>query len=383
LSETKSITGINPATGAGMRIDIDQGLISAVRKETRPEEGFVCPGLIDLQINGYGGLDLNAADIEPDLVHALCNKLLYLGVTTFLPTLITASEADIAGALKAIADARRKYPMVAKMVPGVHVEGPSISPVDGPRGAHPLAHIRVPSTGEFARWQEAASGLVSLVTLAPEHVGANAYIKALAAQKIHVSLGHTNASAEQISSAVNAGASLSTHLGNGAAAKLPRHPNFIWTQLANERLTAMFIADGHHLPPDTFKAMVRAKGLDKSILVSDSVALAGMQAGVYETAIGGKAELFPDGRISLLGTPFLAGAGTPLCANIATAMAMANLHLADILPLATENPGRFVGGRGRLAVGQRADVVRFGWLEGAKKLAIRNVWLAGVPKVQI
>jgi N-acetylglucosamine-6-phosphate deacetylase len=159
--------------------------------------------------------------------------------------------------------------------------------------------------------------------------------------------------------AAAAGARLSTHLGNGAAAMLPRHPNYIWAQLADERLTASFIADGHHLPADTFKAMLAAKGLGRAILVSDSVALAGMPPGRYSQPIGGDVEVGADARISVAGTPYLAGAGRPLIADVARAIEMAGLSLAQGLSLATANPGSFVGGRGRMAVGQPADLFGF------------------------
>ncbi|VAW23043.1 N-acetylglucosamine-6-phosphate deacetylase [hydrothermal vent metagenome] len=377
MNNTKNISGMDPASGNGVRIDIDDGLIFAVTEEKNPDAGYLSAGLIDLQVNGYGGLDFNAPDLKVKTVLAICQKLAGLGVTRFLPTIITASENNIIKALKTIARARNVHPLIGQMVAGVHMEGPSISPLDGPRGAHPLSHVRAPSTEEFARWQEAAQGLVKLVTLAPEHVGAQNYIKELANQNVHVSLGHTNASPDQIAMAAAAGASLSTHLGNGAAAMLPRHPNFIWAQLAHPDLSAMFISDGHHLPADTFAAMVRAKGLDNSILVSDSVALAGMPPGIYQQAIGGKVELSPDGRISMAGTPFLAGAAMPLGANIAMAIRMANLTLSGALKMASENPGRFIGGAGRLAVGQRADIIRFDWSKGAQNLDIRQVWLAG------
>lgn len=371
------ISGRDPKTGEGIAIEVEAGLIVAIRPEPTASQSFMSAGLIDLQVNGFGGLDLNDGAITPDLVFQLARKMAELGVTTFLPTLITASEADIIQGLQAIAAARRDYRLVAEMVPAVHVEGSSVSPVDGPRGAHPLAHVRPPSLEEFDRWQAASGGLVGLVTLAPEYPQALAYIGALAGQNVHVSIGHTAATPDEIRKAAAAGARLSTHLGNGAAANLPRHPNFIWAQLAEDRLTASFIADGHHLPADTFTAMLRAKGLERAVLVSDSVALAGMPAGRYEQAIGGTVDVSADGRIGIADTPYLAGAGLPLIANVAIAAAMAVLPLCDALKLATVNPGRFVGGRGRLEVGARADILRFDWTEGARSLTVRDVWIAG------
>jgi N-acetylglucosamine-6-phosphate deacetylase len=377
VTSRQTIVGRDPSTGEGIAIEIEDGLIAAIGPAKDSDEFYLAPGLIDLQVNGYGGLDLNWGDVTPERILALTRMLFGLGVTTFLPTLTTAAEATILSALRAIAEARRRFPLVAHAVPFVHVEGPSISPIDGPRGAHPLAHVRAPSLAEFERWQQASGGLVGLVTLAPEYAEAPDYIAELTRRNVHVALGHTAATPDQIVRATDAGARLSTHLGNGAAAMLPRHPNFIWSQLAEDRLTATFIADGHHLPADAFKAMLRAKGLANAILVSDTVALAGMAPGRYEQVIGGSVELTADGRIGIAGTPYLAGAGLPLRANVAIAIEMAGLALADGLRLATANPGRFVQDRGHLVVGAAADIMRFGWKRGDATLTIADVWVRG------
>lgn len=373
----ETVLGIDPRTGKGMAIEIAEGIIAAIRPTENAAASYVSAGLIDLQINGFRGLDLNAGELSADTLLSLCEELLSVGVTTWLPTIITASETSILQALGAIAKGRAGHRMIAEMVAGVHVEGPSISDRDGPRGAHPLAHVRAPSIAEFERWQKACGDLVRMVTLAPEHVGSLDYIRALAAQGVLVALGHTAATPEEIHAAADAGASLSTHLGNGAAAMLPRHPNFIWAQLADDRLTASFIADGWHLPADAFKAMLRAKNMERAVLVSDMVALAGMPPGLYEEAIGGSVEVSQDGRISVAGTPYLAGASLPLSANVAIAAEMAGISLADALRLATQSPGRFLGGRGRLEVGARADLIRFDWSQGAREIAVRETWVHG------
>jgi N-acetylglucosamine-6-phosphate deacetylase len=375
VSAGPAIIGRDPASGAGMAVDIDAGRIAAIRPAGAPDDAWLSPGLVDLQVNGYGGLDFNAPDLRVEDVQRLVAMLARLGTTTFLPTLITASESQIVAALRIIAAARRQFPEVAHAVPGVHVEGPSISPQDGPRGAHPAEHVRPPDLAEFARWQAAGEGLVKLVTLAPELAGAPDYIRALAAKGIIVSLGHSAATPEQVAAAVDAGARLSTHLGNGVAATLPRHPNLIWAQLADDRLTASFIADGHHLSAATFRAMLRAKGLSRAILVSDSVALAGQPPGRYRQPVGGDVEVAADGRIGVAGTPYLAGAGLPLAANLSRARAMARLTPQEAFPLATENPGRLLGTRGRLAVGEPADLVR--WRATADTLAVETVWVDG------
>ncbi len=377
MNPSGDILGRNPATGGTIAITVEDGVIAAIRATDEISNDYVAPGLIDLQVNGFAGLDLNDGKLTPERVKTLADHMLSVGVTTFLPTLITAPEADIVRALTVIAEARHRFPVVARMVPFVHVEGPSISPLEGPRGAHPAAYVRLPSIAELERWQEAGSGLVGLVTLAPELPGAIDYISALVRRGVHVALGHTAASPEEIHEAAAAGASLSTHLGNGAAATLPRHPNFLWSQLADDRLTATFIADGHHLPADTFKAMVRAKGFERAILVSDAVALAGMPPGLYEQRVGGSVEVTIDGRVSIAGTPYLAGAGLPLCANVAIAIQAAGLTLSEGLRLATGNPGRIIGGRGRLAVGAPADLMQFSWHEGQRRLKVSAVWLRG------
>jgi N-acetylglucosamine-6-phosphate deacetylase len=376
---TTRVVGRDVGSGQGISVTVAGGRIAAI-EPTDPElttGPYLAAGLIDLQVNGFGGLDFNDGMVTPARVAALTLMMAGLGVTTYLPTLITASRASLLSALAAIAAARRQDPLCARMIPFVHVEGPFLAPEDGPRGAHPREHIRSPDLDEVEEWQRVSGGLVGKVTLSPHHDQVPNFIHALVDLGILVAIGHTSATADQIHAAVSAGARLSTHLGNGAAAILPRHPNFIWAQLADDRLDAGFIADGFHLPADTFKAMLRAKGLERAYLVSDTVAVAGMPPGVYDQPIGGRVELGSDGRLSVAGTPYLAGASRPLCQDVALAIRMADLTLADGFTLATVNPGRFVGGRGRLAVGELADLILFDWEKDAASLAIRETYVAG------
>jgi N-acetylglucosamine-6-phosphate deacetylase len=300
--------------------------------------------------------------------------MLQRGVTCFAPTIITAPEERICTALRAVAQARRLWPRAAACVPYVHVEGPHISALDGYRGAHPANSVRPPSVAEFLRWQDASGGLVGIVTMSPHFSGSAAYIAALVESGVIVAIGHTHASSEEITRAVDAGASLSTHLGNGIPAEIPRHQNPLWPQLADDRLTASFIADGHHLPADALKVMLRAKSLERSILVSDSVVLAGMPVGLYSTPVGGRVELKADGRLCIAGSNLLAGATASLPQCISHAVQSLDLPLHQVLRLATENPGRFVQHRGKLSVGSRADAVRFRWENG---MVIEDVWLGG------
>ncbi|MCR4264552.1 N-acetylglucosamine-6-phosphate deacetylase [Nitratireductor sp. ZSWI3] len=377
MTDETVIAGIDPASGRGLAVAVHDGRIVAIEEAACDDGAFLSPGLVDLQVNGYAGIDLNDGRLLADSVSKLSRMLASLGVAAYLPTLITASQEALLDALSAIAAARAADPLCARMIPGVHMEGPAIAHEDGPRGAHPDRHVRPPSLEEFAGWQKASGNLVRLVTLAPEHAGAPDFIRAVTAQGVHVALGHSAATAAEIHAAAAAGADLSTHLGNGVSAQLPRHPNLIWAQLADDRLTATFIADGHHLPADTFKSMLRAKGLDRSVLVSDSVALAGMPAGLYSQAIGGQVEVRADGRIGIAGTSYLAGAGLPLIADIPIAMRMAGLSLPQALRLATANPGAFIGRTCLLAVGEPADLIRFSVPGDSGPLSLEAAWIAG------
>ncbi|MFD2080022.1 N-acetylglucosamine-6-phosphate deacetylase [Actinopolymorpha cephalotaxi] len=395
------IAGRDPATGRRCTVELAGGLITQVHvdspdtsaggtdatnhTDSTPDatetEPWLAPGLVDLQVNGFAGFDVNAADAEPDTIGAMVRALWKVGVTTVVPTIVTASEEHIVTCLRRVAAARADDPMVRHAVPYVHVEGPHLSAEDGPRGVHDADQIRPPDVAEFDRWQRAGAGLVGMVTLSPHFAGSTHYISALAERGVWVSVGHTGATPEQIHAAADAGARLSTHLGNGAHAVLARHPNYVWAQLADDRLTAGFIADGHHLPADTLIAMLAAKGPERSILVSDATTLAGSPPGVYQTPVGGAVELTAQGRLSHVGTPYLAGAARPVTDGVAHVANLGRFSLAEALALATTSPGRFVGGRGRLEVGASADLVTFHWSPGNPTLTVEQVVAAGTPVV--
>jgi N-acetylglucosamine-6-phosphate deacetylase len=375
---SRTIAGRNTSSGQPIRITVERGRIAAIEPGSADETAWLSHGFIDLQINGYSGCDFNGESDDPDVVISLARKVIETGTTTFIPTVITASEEKIIRALKTIAEARRKSPLVAYTMPFVQLEGPFISPVDGAVGAHDREYVRPPSLDEFARWQAASGDLVGMVTLSPHWENAPEFTRALAGKGIRISIGHTHAAPEQIHAAAQAGATLSTHLGNGIAGMLPRHPNPIWTQLADDRLTATFIADGHHLPADALKAMVRSKGIERSILISDAVAVGGMEPGIYDTAVGGAVELSAEGRVGSVDSGYLAGAALPIKDGIAWVAASAVCDLGDAVRMATENPGRIVGHRGVLRVGANADLVRFTMNLEKKSMQIENVLVEGV-----
>lgn len=312
---------------------------------THPESSTVwmSPGWIDLQVNGFAGHDFNSSAPEPATVGHVAETILKEGVTCFFPTVITQSEAHMTRCLQAIAAGCAENPLARDMVGGIHLEGPWLSPEEGARGAHSLEQLRLPDEEEFLRLQQAAGGRIKLVTLAPELPGAVPFIEKLVQQGIVVSLGHTMATQQEIEAAVDAGATLSTHLGNGAPSIMPRHPNMIWSQLAEDRLFASVILDGHHLPACVMKSIFRAKGVERLILVSDAAAPARCAPGIYDASIGGQVELSASGRLSLLGTPYLAGAALGMKEGIANAITHAGATLAEACRMASVNPARLMG----------------------------------------
>ncbi len=368
------MVGRDPRTNRMLRILAQDGLIARIEETSEENDLFLSAGFVDLQVNGFAGFDVNAVEVSTETVRGMVDALLARGVTCFAPTVITASEERICRALMVIAEARRSFPRVAACIPYAHVEGPHISPLDGYRGAHAAAVVRPPSLAEFEQWQEASGGVVGMVTLSPHHPGSLEYIAHLTKRGVHVALGHTHAGPEEIRRAVDAGARLSTHLGNGVAGEIPRHRNPLWSQLADDRLTAAVIADGHHLPEEVLRVILRVKALERVVLVSDAVALAGMAPGVYDTPVGGRVELRADGRLGVLGTELLAGSTATLADCIGNVVLRMGTSLADALAMATVQPGRFAGGRGQLNVGSCADVVRFRW---NGRIDVEDVWLRG------
>jgi N-acetylglucosamine-6-phosphate deacetylase len=293
-------------------------------------------GFVDLQVNGFAGVDFGDPGNDTGRLLGAMAAIEKTGVTRFLPTLITSSREDFASCARALL--RTSHPGIA----GLHMEGPYISAEDGPRGAHHREHVRGADLEDFARRQEAAEGRIVLVTLAPEAPGALGIIEPLVTAGVRVAIGHTAATPAQIADAVRAGATLSTHLGNGCASMLPRHPNVIWEQLGDDRLLASFIVDGHHLPPATVKAMVRAKTPARAILVTDAIAAAGMPPGVYRLA-GQEVELSPEGRVSLPGAQNLAGSALSMNVAIGNVARFTGLTLDEVVPMASSRPAEYLG----------------------------------------
>jgi N-acetylglucosamine-6-phosphate deacetylase len=294
------------------------------------------PGFFDLQVNGFAGVDFNSPGRSVEEVQVALAALRTTGVTRCLPTIITSTFEHFAACvspLNASGD---------EAIAGLHMEGPYISPENGARGAHSRVYVIPASVDDFNRRQEAADGHIRLVTLAPEVSGALSLIDRLVKDNMRVAIGHTTASRAQIRDAIKAGATLSTHLGNGCPQILHRHDNIIWEQLAADDLTATLIADGHHLPDAVLKSMVRAKGLARTILVTDAVAAAAAVPGSYQF---GELEIVADesGQVRSLGTSFLAGSALTLNVAVANMVRACELTIEEVLPLATTNPARAMG----------------------------------------
>lgn len=317
------------------------------KRSKSEKEVWISPGLIDLQINGFAGYDLNMADADleerVEVIRQMTREVLRTGTTSFCPTIITAGFEQIHASLTAIRLACSRDPIVDSCVLGIHLEGPYLSDQDGPRGAHPREYIKDPDWEEFTAWQKASGGRIRMVTLAPERTGAIEMIRKLVQEGILVCIGHTAAVHDEIIAAVDAGARMSTHLGNGAHAELPRHPNYIWSQLSEDRLTPGIISDGHHLHSSVMKVMARAKN-NQIVLVSDAVHLAHMKPGLYKTHVGGEVELLPSGRLQMVANPLLlAGAAVSLADCVQTFMRLTLSELHEAIKLATIMPARLIG----------------------------------------
>ena len=379
-----SFLGRSAEDGRPIRVTVEGGLVAAIERVSDDPGGtWISPGWMDIQVNGYAGHDPNATEADASTTIAMVRALWPEGVSGSCITICTESEAHILANLRAVVAACDADPLVAASVLGIHVEGPHISPEDGPRGAHPLRHVRPPDIAEYRRWQEAAGGRIRIITLSPEYEEAVPYIRAIVADGVLASIGHTAADSEQIRAAVDAGARWSTHLANGAHDMVRRHPNYIWDQLAEDRLSAGFIFDGHHLPPAVMKTVLRAKGVERTVLVSDVVSQAGLPPGRYVGFDGGEVELFPSGRLELVGTPYLAGSVTALPTCIANAVRFAGATPSEAVRMVTANPSRLLGlpmsvGRESLRTGVAANLTMYGRSEVSGDVEVVRTVIDGI-----
>ncbi|MBN8858165.1 MAG: N-acetylglucosamine-6-phosphate deacetylase [Sphingobacteriales bacterium] len=340
-------------------------LLSVAEGKAGSAKGFVGPGLIDLQINGVNGIDFNLPTLTiADIINAT-HYLLSCGVTSYFPTVITNSDENIITILRTIDEACKSDALVNACITGIHLEGPFLSPLEGARGAHSEKYIKAPDWELFKKFREASGGRIRIVTLAPEWENAPAFISGCRREGIIVSIGHSLANTQHISDAVAAGASMSTHLGNGIPLMLQRHPNIVWDQLAADALYACIIADGIHIPDSFIKVAMKVKGRSLMI-VSDATCFAGMQPGEYESHIGGTVVLDGNKRISLKSSPgLLAGAAKTLPENIEALVGHGLCTLGEAWQMASVNIAAFLAVHNVPVAAGKNDLVVFEEDEGS------------------
>lgn len=353
------------ATGAPVEIRCENGRITSL-VPAQAADGWVAPALFDLQINGCEGIGFTSDRLSIDQVWHVVQSCRRHGIGAFCPTLITSAAATLEHGFRTLQRACETNRELAAAAPVFHLEGPYISAEDGPRGAHPKQHVRPPNWEEFCRFQDAAGGRIRLVTLAPEHDGALGFIERLTAAGVVVSLGHTAATGARIRDAIAAGARLSTHLGNGSHAVLPRHENYLWEQLADDALWASIICDGHHLPPAVVRCIVRVKTPARTILTCDAGSLAGMPPGKYREW-DQDLEVLPEGKLVVADSGYLAGSWHFTDRCVGNVMRFAGVSLREAVEMASVRPRELLGlPPPPLEVGQPAELVRFDWEPGGE-----------------
>jgi N-acetylglucosamine-6-phosphate deacetylase len=368
---TESIVDIVVEHGKVVRVDPCQ---EGSRFDFGGTSFYACSGFFDPQVNGFAGVDFNSPRLTLEELHHAAIALASTGVTRFLPTLITSSQERIVCQLKILADALRQDPLSRKMCLGIHLEGPYISPEEGPRGAHLREFVRPPQWEELEKFQEACDGRIKCVTLAPEVKGAIPFIEKAVTHGIVIGLGHTQARKKDLEQAVRAGARLSCHLGNAPSSRLPRHRNLIEEQLVTDQLMASIIADGIHLSLDVVKNYIRIKGTDRMVLITDSMAGAEAPPGRY-TLGDLEVEVGSDRAARLVGASRLAGSTLTMDRAMTNVIRYAGIDLASAIQMAAKNGQKlFPEARGEITLGDSADLVLFEYQRG---LTIQSTWVGG------
>jgi N-acetylglucosamine-6-phosphate deacetylase len=375
-SDTSKINGRLYLDGKEITINIAGSRIVSITRSVSPDTPafYVAPGMIDMQINGYMGIDFSGQHLTPQDMRKAMIGLFKEGVTSFLPTVITNDPDSLLHSFKLLAAALQEKD-IGLSVPGFHLEGPYISPLPGYRGAHLEKYIRPPDWNEFSALQEAAGHGIRLITVAPEVPGALDFIHRCKEAGVLVSLGHHNGTADIIKQAADKGATLSTHLGNGCANLINRHDNPLWPQLAEDRLTITLIADGFHLNADEVVCFYRIKGAERTVLVSDALDLAGLPPGEYTR--GERKVVVTPGVVRYPAENVLAGAVSPLKTGISNMMKFTGCSLAQAIQMASTNPARLLRleDRGEIEPGKRADLILFTIEDG--RIIIQQTIVAG------
>lgn len=303
-------------------------------------ERLTIPGFVDLQVNGYVGVDFSSPDLTEDAFVDACRRLRATGTAAFLPTLITSPLEVYERNLPLIASvlARDEF---RTWLPGLHIEGPFLSSQPGAVGAHNPDWTTAPSVDIYEKLLRWSRSSIKLFTLSPELPGADLVARAAVATGVAVSLGHTLATKADLERLTLAGARTFTHLGNALPAQLPKFANPIWPALANDDLTAMLIADGHHVTDDFLKAVIRAKGVERVIITSDASPVAGMPPGKYRT-LNNDIVLEPNGRLHNPAKGFLVGSSATMLQCMNHLASLGILTLEELLKVGFHNPVKLV-----------------------------------------
>lgn len=332
-------------------------------------------GLIDLQVNGFAGIDFNSGAVTPaEIDHAL-EAMLATGVTLCLPTIITAHPAELDRRFQALDAAIQASRLGPLMCPGYHLEGPFLNPSAGYAGCHPAGAMTAADPGLADQLESRLARPILMVTLAPEIEGAQRLIADFVRAGRVVALGHTAADFDQVAASADAGATLSTHLGNGTPQQLHKLTNPIFAQLAEDRLRASFIADGIHLHPKALRSLLRAKGLDRSILVTDAVSAAASKPGNYPFA-GMTVELRPDGSVRQPGAANLAGSALCLDQAVRNLVAWGLATPKEAIAMASSHPLKVLAP----ALRSRGVVVDRGEIDWSDDLTVRHVRLGAIER---
>ncbi len=323
------------------------GDISVVRDEGGRVVAVAGPGLVDIQVNGYAGVDFNDSNVERltiEKVRGAFEAMRRCGVVSVLVTIVTGPIEQMIARVSRMAELREADELPGSMIAGFHIEGPFISSEDGPRGAHPLEYVTTPKDlpDLLEQFQNASGRCVRLLTLAPELPGAMELIADASADGVVVALGHHKADAETIDRAVAAGAKMCTHLGNGTHMTLPRLENYVQRQLADDRLAAGFIADGHHIPFGTLKNFIRAKAPHRSVLVTDAIMAANMPPGTY--SVGDvTCRVRDDGFVSHDDSPSLAGSVLTMDRAVINVARHCDVPFETAWEMASTQPAELIG----------------------------------------
>lgn len=378
----QKIEGLSYLNGQPISVEIENGKIVDIKKIEKISGGndkfYIAPGLIDNQVNGFNGVGFSFGSdvLTLEGVGQATRGLWKKGVTTYFPTLVTNSQEILKQNLSVLAKAKADDSLLGS-IPGFHLEGPYISPVDGYRGAHSKRFVREPDWDEFMELYHASGKNILTVTIAPELKGAMAFIRRCTDLGIVVAIGHHNANAQQVNEAVENGARTCTHLGNGCANLINRHDNPLWPQLSGDDLMISIICDGFHLRPDEIRTFFKVKGVDKTIITSDVTKLAGLEPGLYKNIDGEYLELTSDGRVQFPAQKVLAGAALTINRGVVHIMNVTGCSLADAIQMASSNPARLYGlkERGTLEKGKRADLILF--TINDTELVIKKTYIQG------